>query len=116
MYFLPPLSHSRARSTRRYLASEHEATTICLLLGLAVSRSGSRDPLLARAFQLHVPGRHPQDFPDLEIRPAVQAASMISLGLLYRETNHRLMAEVGGGGKGGAAVFVFVFGIWPYCH
>lgn len=73
-----------------------------------MSRSGSRDPLLARAFQLHVPGRHPQDFPDLEIRPAVQAASMVSLGLLYRETNHRLMAEVGREEEDCFTVYIYV--------
>ncbi len=73
----------------RYLADEHDPTTVSLLLGTAASKAGTGDPTLTKMLYLHVPGRHPVGYPDFEMSSLVQAAALMGLGLLYRDSCNR---------------------------
>lgn len=78
----------------RYLRQEHDATTVGLLLGLGAAYAGTGHASTSTMMFLHVPSRHPQTYPELEVSPPVQAAALVSAGLLYRGTCHRRMAEI----------------------
>lgn len=73
----------------RYLADEHDPTTVGLLLGTAASKRGSGDAVLSKMLFLHVPGRHPASYPEFEVSALVQAAAVMGLGLLYQQTCNR---------------------------
>eukprot|EP00775_Hariotina_reticulata_P010096 gene10096-10252_t len=77
----------------RYLSDQHDATTIGVLLGMAACCRSSADNTVARMLFLHLPARHPNTFPEIELSPHVQAASLLGLGLLYQGSSHRLMTE-----------------------
>lgn len=76
----------------RYLADEHDPTTVGLLLGTAASKRGSGDAVLSKMLFLHVPGRHPASFPEFEVSSLVQAAAVMGLGLLYQGSCNRCVA------------------------
>ncbi|WIA14045.1 hypothetical protein OEZ85_002600 [Tetradesmus obliquus] len=78
----------------RYLSDQHEPTTIGVLLGMAACSRGAADTTVARMLLLHLPARHPSCFPEIELSPHVQAASLLGLGLLYQGSCHRLMSEI----------------------
>ena len=78
----------------RYLVQEHDATTLGVLVGVAAARRGSMNPDASKMCFLHLPTRHPSAFPEVELSPAVQAAALLSVGLLYEGTAHRLMSEI----------------------
>lgn len=50
---------------------------------------GSMDAALSKVLHLHLPARHPTGYPDLEIAPTVQCASLMGLGMLFEGTNQR---------------------------
>ena len=76
-----------------HLAPGHETTAVAVLLGMACSRVGSADATISKALCLHVPSLLPPVFADLDVSPQVQTAAVAGLGVLYRGTAHRLMAE-----------------------
>ena len=88
------LSVLSATDAFRYLSQEHDATAVGVLLGMGAARKGSMDPAVSKMLLLHVPARHPNTYPDLELSPLVQAAALVALGLLYQGSAHRLMTEV----------------------
>lgn len=69
-HFLPPTPGPH----RRYLSEQHDATTIGVLLGAAACHRGSGDARVSKMLLLHVPAAHPDNFPDLELSPLVQAS------------------------------------------
>ncbi|KIY92807.1 anaphase-promoting complex subunit 1 [Monoraphidium neglectum] len=77
----------------RHLSFQHDATTIAVCLGMAAAKRGTMDATVARMLFLHLPARHPNSFPEIELSPLVQAASLMGTGLLYQGSCHRLMAE-----------------------
>ncbi|EFN54660.1 hypothetical protein CHLNCDRAFT_9822, partial [Chlorella variabilis] len=88
------LSCLAATDLYRYLAQEHDATIIGVLLGMAASKRGSQDATISKTLFLHLPTRHPSSYPELDISPLVQAAALAGVGLLFQSTCHRVMAEV----------------------
>lgn len=67
-----------------YLSQGHDATMIGVLLGMAAAHRGSMDSTTNRMLFLHLPSRHPDTFPELELSPLVQAAALLGVGLLYQ--------------------------------
>ncbi|KAL4443950.1 hypothetical protein ABPG75_011687 [Micractinium tetrahymenae] len=88
------LSCLTATDLYRYLAQEHDATIIGVLLGMAASKRGSQDATISKTLFLHLPTRHPSSYPELDVSPLVQAAALAGVGLLFQGTSHRVMAEV----------------------
>ncbi|KAL3687507.1 hypothetical protein R1sor_013816 [Riccia sorocarpa] len=78
----------------RYLAQEHEATTVGVLLGMAAARRGTMDPATSKMLYLHIPARHPPSFPELELPTLMQSAALMAVGLLYQGSAHRLTTEI----------------------
>jgi anaphase-promoting complex subunit 1 len=52
------------------------------------------DVAIMKMLFLHLPTRHPNTYPELEISPLVQAAALVGVGLLFEGTGHRGMAEI----------------------
>ncbi|CAM6122933.1 unnamed protein product [Calypogeia fissa] len=83
-----------ATDVYRYLAQEHEATTVGVLLGMAAARRGTMDPAISKILYLHIPARHPPSFPELELPTLMQSAALMAVGLLYQGSAHRLTTEI----------------------
>jgi hypothetical protein len=64
-----------AMHCRRYLSDQHDATTIAVLLGMSAACRGTADSTVARMLFLHLPARHPNTFPEIELSPHVQVGS-----------------------------------------
>ncbi len=77
-----------------YLARAHVMTSVGLLLGVSATMCGSMDNSITRLLSIHLPMLHPPASADLEVPPALQAASLIGLGLLYKGSCHRRMTEI----------------------
>jgi anaphase-promoting complex subunit 1 len=60
----------------RYLSFEHDATRIGLLLGMAAAKRASMDPRTSTSLFMHVPNRHPQHFPEIELASHVQVGGV----------------------------------------
>ena len=88
------LSRMTATDLYRYLALEHEATTVAALIGIATANRGTADPATARVCFLHLPARHPLSFPELELPALVQSAALLSVGILYDSTADRMIVEI----------------------
>ena len=63
------------------------------------------DGTLTKMLFLHLPRRHPMGYPDLEIAPVVQCASLLGVGMLFQGTGQRgiaemLLGEIDSGGVG----------------
>lgn len=71
-------------------------TSMALLLGLAAAKCGSRDDTLAKILALHIDALHPSQGGGsrMDIPPTVQAAALVSLGLLYQGSANRAYAEL----------------------
>ncbi|KAI8101758.1 hypothetical protein M9434_006824 [Picochlorum sp. BPE23] len=76
-----------------YLSHEHDPTLVGVLLGTSSSKRCSMDSTLTKMLFLHLPARHPIGYPDLEISPVVQCASLIGLGQLYLGSAQRSIVE-----------------------
>jgi anaphase-promoting complex subunit 1 len=76
-----------------YLIQGHDPTTIAVLIGSAASKLGTADALASRTICLHLPPLLPPQHWDIDISPQVQTAALVSLGLLYCRSGHRLMTE-----------------------
>eukprot|EP00898_Chlorokybus_atmophyticus_P000905 jgi/Chlat1/1815/Chrsp135S02131 len=83
-----------ATDVYQYLSQEHDATTVGVLLGMAAAKRGTMDAATAKMLFLHIPARHPSSYPELELSPVVQTAAVLSVGLLFQATAHRLMTEI----------------------
>lgn len=78
-----------ATDVYRYLAQEHAPTTVAVLLGMAAAKRGTLDPGATKMLFLHVPSRHPPAYPEMDLCPAVQAAALLGVGLLFQGSCHR---------------------------
>ena len=78
----------------RYLVQEHEATTVGVLIGTAAAHRGTMNPETSKMCFLHLPTRHPGSFPEVELSTQVQSAALLSVGLVYEGSAHRLMSEI----------------------
>ena len=111
--FVVACSCLAATDLYRYLAQEHDATIIGVLLGMAASKRcppgmhawlravcvttdapravcrASQDATISKTLFLHLPTRHPSSYPELDISPLVQAAALAGVGLLFQGTCHR---------------------------
>ena len=76
----------------RYLAQEHDATTVAVLLGMAAAKRGTLDIAATKMLFLHVPSRHPHTYPELELSPLVQSAALLGVGLLFQGSCQRCAA------------------------
>jgi anaphase-promoting complex subunit 1 len=77
----------------QHLKSAHDLTTIGILLGRAVSQRGKKDEADSRTMCLHIPTLLPQNL-SVEISLPVQSAAVIGAGLLYQQTQNRLITEM----------------------
>ncbi|KAL6526857.1 hypothetical protein OROGR_015947 [Orobanche gracilis] len=84
----------------QYYSQEHESTTVGLMIGLASSYRGTMQPSISKSLYVHLPARHPSSFPEVELPTLIQAAALISVGLLYEGSAHLqtmqiLLGEIG---------------------
>lgn len=56
----------------RYLAMQHTATTIAILLGLGASRIGTMDTNANTTMFLHLPHKIPHNIPEVELSSHIQ--------------------------------------------
>lgn len=77
-----------------YLSMEHELTTIGMLVGLGAAHRGTMDEHISKVLFLHVPSQHPTGYPELELSSHVQAAAILSAGLLYEGSCQRLVSGI----------------------
>lgn len=61
----------------RYLSDQHDATTIGVLLGMSACCRSTADTTVARMLFLHLPARHPNTFPEIELSPHVQVCATL---------------------------------------
>uniref|UniRef100_A0A1D1Y4T9 Anaphase-promoting complex subunit 1 n=2 Tax=Anthurium amnicola TaxID=1678845 RepID=A0A1D1Y4T9_9ARAE len=78
----------------RYLAQEHETTTVGVLLGMAASYRGTMHPEISKILYVHIPSRHPSTFPELELPTLMQSAALLAVGLLYEGSAHPLTMKI----------------------
>lgn len=77
-----------------YLTPKHTMTSIGLLLGMSASYLGTMDSTVTRLLSVHVMRLLPVGSAELNLSPLVQTAGIMSVGLLYYNTQHRRMSEV----------------------
>ncbi|KAL8761006.1 MAG: hypothetical protein Q9184_002839 [Pyrenodesmia sp. 2 TL-2023] len=78
----------------KYLQPKHAMTSIGFLLGCSASYLGSMDLNLTRLLSVHVKRMLPAGAAELNLAPVTQTASIMGIGLLYCNTQHRRMSEV----------------------
>ena len=74
-----------------YLASQHIPTQISVVLGMSVSKRGTRDPAVQQLIVVHVPALLSTNLQDMEIPVLTQSIALLSCGLLYQGTADRLI-------------------------
>lgn len=78
----------------KYLQPKHAMTSIGFLLGCSASYLGTMDLNLTRLLSVHVKRMLPAGAAELNLSPVTQTASIMGIGLLYCNTQHRRMSEV----------------------
>ncbi|KAJ0979367.1 hypothetical protein J5N97_014841 [Dioscorea zingiberensis] len=78
----------------KYLAQEHDITTVGILLGMAASYRGTMHPAVSKMLYLHIPSRHPSSFLELELPTLLQPAALMAIGLLYEGSAHPLTLKI----------------------
>jgi hypothetical protein len=78
----------------KYLRSQHDTTSVAVILGMAASHVGSMDAGLTRMCCVHIPSMLPATYSDMEVASPVQCAAVLSLGLLFARSAHRMMTEL----------------------
>ncbi|XP_010423455.1 PREDICTED: anaphase-promoting complex subunit 1 isoform X1 [Camelina sativa] len=84
----------------QYLTQDHESTTVGLMLGLAASYRRTMQPDIAKALFFHVPARLQASYAEFEIPTLLQAAALVSVGMLFEGSAHLrtmelLLGEIG---------------------
>ncbi|EGD73279.1 hypothetical protein PTSG_12238 [Salpingoeca rosetta] len=92
---LPSLSN---HDVSKYLNDGHELVCIALLLGMAAARPGTMDTRTSKMLAIHLedflpPTSHGEEV-TAKITINTQTAALVGMGLLYRGTCHRRIAEV----------------------
>lgn len=78
----------------KYLRAQHDTTILAVILGMAASHVGSMDAGLTRMCCMHIPSMLPATYSDMEAASSVQCAAVLSLGLLFTRSAHRMMTEL----------------------
>ncbi|KAI4140724.1 MAG: hypothetical protein L6R39_005680, partial [Caloplaca ligustica] len=78
----------------KYLQPKHAMTSIGYLLGCSASHLGTMDLNITRLLSVHVKRMLPVGAAELNLSPVTQTASLMGIGLLYCNTQHRRMSEV----------------------
>ncbi|ODA75934.1 hypothetical protein RJ55_08575 [Drechmeria coniospora] len=78
----------------KYLTPKHTMTSIGLLLGLAASYMGTMDSLITRLLSVHATRMLPRGAAELNLSPLTQTSAIMSIGLLYCNSQHRRMSEI----------------------
>jgi len=78
----------------KYLRSQHDTTSVAVILGMAASHVGSMDAGLTRMCCVHIPSMLPATYSDMEVASPVQCAAVLSLGVLFARSAHRMMTEL----------------------
>ncbi|KAK2595391.1 Anaphase-promoting complex subunit 1 [Conoideocrella luteorostrata] len=78
----------------KYLTPKHTMTSIGLLLGLAASYMGTMDSLITRLLSVHATRMLPRGAAELNLSPLTQTSGIMGIGLLYCNSQHRLMSEI----------------------
>jgi len=76
-----------------YLKEYKEVMSIALLLGLAASRLGTKEPRATKAFCIHVHCLLPS-ISELKIGQLVESSALLSLGLLYAKSANQQYSEI----------------------
>lgn len=77
-----------------YLVKIDDMTSIGLLLGIAAAHCGTQDMTTTKLMSLHLEALLPSTALELDISQNVQVACIMGIGLVYRGTAKRHMAEV----------------------
>ena len=77
-----------------YLTPRHAMTSVGLLLGLSAGYIGSMDMTIVKLLSVHVVALLPSGSSELNLSNLIQTASVLGIGLLYFETQHRRMSDV----------------------
>lgn len=93
MGLLKVLDNLLSTDIYQYMKSAHEAITIGIMLGRAVSKISSMEESTSRTLCLHISYLIPPNL-DINFPMSVQCAAIFSLGLLYQSTCNRLMTEM----------------------
>eukprot|EP01105_Mastigella_eilhardi_P008485 TRINITY_DN2056_c0_g1_i2.p1 TRINITY_DN2056_c0_g1~~TRINITY_DN2056_c0_g1_i2.p1 ORF type:complete len:1476 (+),score=250.87 TRINITY_DN2056_c0_g1_i2:581-4429(+) len=75
-----------------YLNAGNELISIGLLLGMAAGKAGTMDNDTLKSIGIHLQALRPSE--QIELPVNTQAAALVGLGLLYRNTAHRRTAEI----------------------
>ncbi|KAH7677904.1 Anaphase-promoting complex subunit 1 protein [Dioscorea alata] len=78
----------------KYLAQEHDITTVGILLGMAASYRGTMHPAVSKMLFLHIPSRHPSSFIELDLPTLLQSAALMAIGFLYEGSAHPLTLKI----------------------
>ncbi|KAI4089883.1 MAG: hypothetical protein LQ344_005073 [Seirophora lacunosa] len=78
----------------KYLSPKHTMTSIGFLLGTSASYLGTMDLNITRLLSVHVKRMLPAGAAELNLSPITQTGSIMGIGLLYCNTQHRRMSEI----------------------
>ncbi|KAI4127230.1 MAG: hypothetical protein LQ338_003306 [Usnochroma carphineum] len=78
----------------KYLQPKHAMTSIGFLLGCSASYLGTMDLNITRLLSVHIKRMLPAGAAELNLSPVTQTASLMGIGLLYCNTQHRRMSEI----------------------
>lgn len=77
-----------------YLVSKHVLTSIAVLIGMSVSYLGTMNSMVTRLLSVHIPALLPKGSSELNLSPLTQTAGLLGIGLLFCQTEHRMMNEI----------------------
>lgn len=81
-------------SIYEYLVKCDEMTSLGLLLGISAAHRGTMDVKTTKLLSVHIEALLPPTALELDIPPCIQIASIMGIGLLYRGTAKRHIAEI----------------------
>ncbi|KAL8874469.1 MAG: hypothetical protein Q9174_000214 [Haloplaca sp. 1 TL-2023] len=77
-----------------YLTAKHPMTSIGFLLGVSASHLGTMDVDVTRLLSIHVTRLLPPGSAELNVSPLTQTSSIMGIGLVYCNTQHRMMSDM----------------------
>lgn len=87
------LSCLRPDDVYRYLKQQNDIVSGAVIVGRAISASGSCDAETAKLCCIHIPHLLPASSVEIDIHPLVQAAGLCGLGFVFASTGHRTTIE-----------------------
>ena len=61
---------------------------------MSATHMSSMDPAFTKMCCVHVPAMIPKNVDDLEVDVRIQCAGLLGIGLLFAQTNQRMMTEI----------------------